>query len=125
MKFLVGIFFLVCDFRVRVLEGMKGSLDRTKVVLRHLPPGITEAMLVEQVDSAFAGRYNWLSFRPGRSRLVFLFFCPFLIIFFIRLLAFYYLNFFFLVSGFIGFLLCNYCIFISAVFSTKSQYCKM
>ncbi|XP_021286730.1 regulator of nonsense transcripts UPF3 isoform X2 [Herrania umbratica] len=46
---------------------MKGALDRTKVILRHLPPAITEAMLVEQVDSAFAGRYNWLSFRPGKS----------------------------------------------------------
>ncbi|XWS62399.1 hypothetical protein CRYUN_Cryun06bG0007500 [Craigia yunnanensis] len=46
---------------------MKGTLDRTKVVLRHLPPAIAEAMLVEQVDSAFAGRYNWLSFRPGKS----------------------------------------------------------
>ncbi|XVF00556.1 hypothetical protein REPUB_Repub04eG0010700 [Reevesia pubescens] len=46
---------------------MKGTLDRTKVVLRHLPPSITESMLVEQVDTAFAGRYNWLSFRPGKS----------------------------------------------------------
>ncbi|XVF45933.1 hypothetical protein PTKIN_Ptkin02bG0247700 [Pterospermum kingtungense] len=46
---------------------MKGCLDRTKVVLRHLPPAIKEAMLVEQVDSVFAGRYNWLSFRPGKS----------------------------------------------------------
>ncbi|XVF68273.1 hypothetical protein PTKIN_Ptkin10aG0191700 [Pterospermum kingtungense] len=46
---------------------MKGTLDRSKVVLRHLPPFITESMLVEQVDSAFAGRYNWLSFRPGKS----------------------------------------------------------
>ncbi|XWS40407.1 hypothetical protein CRYUN_Cryun18bG0138400 [Craigia yunnanensis] len=46
---------------------MKGTLDRSKVVLRHLPPSITEAMLVEQVDSAFAGRYNWLSLRPGKS----------------------------------------------------------
>ncbi|XP_022762730.1 regulator of nonsense transcripts UPF3-like isoform X2 [Durio zibethinus] len=46
---------------------MKGALDRTKAVLRHLPPSITESMFVEQVDSAFAGRYNWLSFRPGKS----------------------------------------------------------
>ncbi|OMO92296.1 Regulator of nonsense-mediated decay, UPF3 [Corchorus olitorius] len=46
---------------------MKGTLDRTKVVLRHLPPGITESMFVEQVDTAFAGRYNWLSFRPGKN----------------------------------------------------------
>ncbi|MBA0614377.1 hypothetical protein Godav_014681 [Gossypium davidsonii] len=47
---------------------MKRTLDRTKVVLRHLPPSITEAMLIEQVDSAFAGRYNWFSFRPGKNR---------------------------------------------------------
>ncbi|XP_052481387.1 regulator of nonsense transcripts UPF3 isoform X2 [Gossypium raimondii] len=52
---------------VRVFEGMKGTLDRTKVILRHLPPSITESMLLEQVDSAFSGRYNWLSFRPGKS----------------------------------------------------------
>ncbi|KAB1997795.1 hypothetical protein ES319_D12G047500v1 [Gossypium barbadense] len=52
---------------VRFFEGMKGTLDRTKVILRHLPPSITESMLLEQVDSAFSGRYNWLSFRPGKS----------------------------------------------------------
>ncbi|TYG88767.1 hypothetical protein ES288_A12G047500v1 [Gossypium darwinii] len=52
---------------VRVFEGMKGTLDRTKVILRHLPPSITESVLLEQVDSAFSGRYNWLSFRPGKS----------------------------------------------------------
>ncbi|GMJ12611.1 hypothetical protein like AT1G33980 [Hibiscus trionum] len=45
---------------------MNGTLDRTKVVLRHLPPSITEAMLIQQVDSAFAARYNWFSFRPGK-----------------------------------------------------------
>ncbi|GLT74695.1 hypothetical protein SLA2020_464800 [Shorea laevis] len=46
---------------------MKGTLDRTKVVLRHLPPAISEATLMEQVDGAFAGRYNWVSFRPGKT----------------------------------------------------------
>ncbi|KAL5567391.1 hypothetical protein UlMin_030555 [Ulmus minor] len=46
---------------------MKGQLDRTKVVLRHLPPTISEAVLVEQIDSVFAGRYNWVSFRPGKN----------------------------------------------------------
>ncbi|KAB2051271.1 hypothetical protein ES319_A12G044800v1 [Gossypium barbadense] len=46
---------------------MKGTLDRTKVILRHLPPSITESVILEQVDSAFSGRYNWLSFRPGKS----------------------------------------------------------
>ncbi|XP_009587502.1 regulator of nonsense transcripts UPF3-like isoform X1 [Nicotiana tomentosiformis] len=47
---------------------MKGPLDRTKVVLRHLPPTISQSMLVEQVLSRFTGRYNWFSFRPGKSR---------------------------------------------------------
>lgn len=46
--------------------GMKGSLDRTKVVLRHLPPSLSEAALLAQIDSAFADRYNWLSFRPAK-----------------------------------------------------------
>ncbi|GKV32133.1 hypothetical protein SLEP1_g40762 [Rubroshorea leprosula] len=46
---------------------MKATLDRTKVVLRHLPPAISEATLVEQVDGVFAGRYNWVSFRPGKT----------------------------------------------------------
>ncbi|XP_050158283.1 regulator of nonsense transcripts UPF3-like isoform X1 [Malus sylvestris] len=48
---------------------MKGQLDRTKVVLRHLPPSISQAALVEQIDVFFAGRYNWVAFRPGKRRL--------------------------------------------------------
>ncbi|KAI3408645.1 Smg4_UPF3 domain-containing protein [Psidium guajava] len=48
---------------------MKGHLDRTKVVLRHLPPSITQGMLMDQIDTAFGGRYNWFSFRPGKSSL--------------------------------------------------------
>ncbi|KAK4254459.1 hypothetical protein QN277_009842 [Acacia crassicarpa] len=46
---------------------MKGTLDRTKVVLRHLPPTITQAALLDQIDGSFAGRYNWVSFRPGKN----------------------------------------------------------
>ncbi|KAK2662288.1 hypothetical protein Ddye_000862 [Dipteronia dyeriana] len=46
---------------------MKGQLDRTKVVLRHLPPAITRLMLTEQIDASFSGRYNWLSFLPGKT----------------------------------------------------------
>ncbi|KAK7412005.1 hypothetical protein VNO78_03450 [Psophocarpus tetragonolobus] len=45
---------------------MKGALDRTKVVLRHLPPSISEAALLAQIDASFAGRYSWFSFRPGK-----------------------------------------------------------
>ncbi|XP_028762931.1 regulator of nonsense transcripts UPF3 [Neltuma alba] len=46
---------------------MKGALDRTKVVLRHLPPTISQAALLDQIDGSFAGRYNWVSFRSGKS----------------------------------------------------------
>lgn len=53
---------------------MRSSLDRTKVVLRHLPPTISEATLLDQIDGTFAGRYNWVSFRPGKSRFGFVFY---------------------------------------------------
>ncbi|KAG9130635.1 hypothetical protein Leryth_011883 [Lithospermum erythrorhizon] len=46
---------------------MKTSVDRTKVVLRHLPPTITQSMLMEQVDTSFGNKYNWVSFRPGKQ----------------------------------------------------------
>ncbi|XP_041014605.1 regulator of nonsense transcripts UPF3-like isoform X2 [Juglans microcarpa x Juglans regia] len=46
---------------------MKGLSDRTKVVLRHLPPAISQATLMDQIDAAFAGRYHWVAFRPGKS----------------------------------------------------------
>uniref|UniRef100_A0A5B7ATQ2 Putative regulator of nonsense transcripts UPF3 isoform X1 n=1 Tax=Davidia involucrata TaxID=16924 RepID=A0A5B7ATQ2_DAVIN len=46
---------------------MKGQLDRTKVVLRHLPPSISQSTLMEQIDGHFAGRYNWVSFFPGKN----------------------------------------------------------
>ncbi|KAJ6696516.1 REGULATOR OF NONSENSE-MEDIATED DECAY UPF3-RELATED [Salix koriyanagi] len=45
-----------------------GKSDKTKVVVRHLPPGVSQPMFVEQIDVAFSGRYKWLSFRPGKSR---------------------------------------------------------
>ncbi|KAJ6416244.1 hypothetical protein OIU84_004949 [Salix udensis] len=44
-----------------------GKSDKTKVVVRHLPPGVSQPMFVEQIDVAFSGRYKWLSFRPGKS----------------------------------------------------------
>nr|GEU35665.1 nucleotide-binding, alpha-beta plait [Tanacetum cinerariifolium] len=46
---------------------MKG--DRTKVVLRHLPHTMTQSVLTEQIDTRFAGRYNWLSFRSAKNSL--------------------------------------------------------
>ncbi|XP_052194081.1 regulator of nonsense transcripts UPF3-like isoform X2 [Diospyros lotus] len=46
---------------------MKGASDRTKVVVRQLPPTISEAAFAQQIDGRFPGRYNWVSFHPGRS----------------------------------------------------------
>ncbi|KAJ8767869.1 hypothetical protein K2173_020809 [Erythroxylum novogranatense] len=46
---------------------MKGHSDKTKVVVRHLPPTISQATFMEQIDAAFAGRYKWFSFRSGKS----------------------------------------------------------
>ncbi|CAM8890930.1 unnamed protein product [Rhodiola kirilowii] len=50
---------------------MKGTADRTKVVLRHLPPSIPHSMIMEQIDCGFGGRYNWSRFRAGKNRLGF------------------------------------------------------
>ncbi|KAF8404309.1 hypothetical protein HHK36_009192 [Tetracentron sinense] len=46
---------------------MKDPFDRTKVVLRHLPPVISPSALMEPIDSRFAGRYKWVCFRPGKN----------------------------------------------------------
>ncbi|KDP42459.1 hypothetical protein JCGZ_00256 [Jatropha curcas] len=46
---------------------MKGQSEKTKVVVRHLPPTISQDMFLEQINVAFAGRYNWVSFRPGKN----------------------------------------------------------
>ncbi|KAK1440384.1 hypothetical protein QVD17_06209 [Tagetes erecta] len=48
---------------------MKGVLDRTKVVLRHLPHNISQSVLMEQIDVRFSGRYNWFCFRSGKNSL--------------------------------------------------------
>ncbi|XP_052205336.1 regulator of nonsense transcripts UPF3-like isoform X2 [Diospyros lotus] len=46
---------------------MKSGFDRTKVVVRHLPPTISQPALLEQIDARFAGRYNWFYFQPGKT----------------------------------------------------------
>lgn len=48
---------------------MKGSLDRKKVVLRHLAHNISQSALMEQIDARFCGRYNWFCFRSGKNSL--------------------------------------------------------
>ncbi|XP_058090133.1 regulator of nonsense transcripts UPF3-like isoform X2 [Magnolia sinica] len=46
---------------------MKDPFGRTKLVLRHLPPSISQSALTGQIDSRFAGRYKWFFFRPGKN----------------------------------------------------------
>ncbi|CAL9120032.1 unnamed protein product [Musa textilis] len=46
---------------------MKDPPDRTKVVMRHLPPAISQSVLMEQIDARFAGRYDWVCFRSGKN----------------------------------------------------------
>lgn len=43
-------------------------LERTKVVVRKLPPLMSEAELLEELDSVAANQYDWLSFVPGKVR---------------------------------------------------------
>jgi len=46
---------------------MKDPESATKLVLRHLPPTLSEAALRDRIDAHFAGRYNWLCFRPPKT----------------------------------------------------------
>ncbi|XVE52050.1 hypothetical protein DITRI_Ditri02bG0089500 [Diplodiscus trichospermus] len=39
---------------------MKELLRRTKVVIRPLPPSVTQSFLFSQVDDRFSDRYNWI-----------------------------------------------------------------
>ncbi|XWS11959.1 hypothetical protein CRYUN_Cryun37aG0049700 [Craigia yunnanensis] len=46
---------------------MKEPLRRTKVVIRHLPPSVTQSFFFSQIDDRFSDSYNWFSFRIGKS----------------------------------------------------------
>ena len=46
-------------------------MNRTKVVIRHLPPTLTQSAFFDQIDARFSGCYNWSTFRPGKSRFEF------------------------------------------------------
>ncbi|XP_039016121.1 regulator of nonsense transcripts UPF3-like isoform X2 [Hibiscus syriacus] len=46
---------------------MKEPLRKTKVVIRHLPPSVTQPFFFSQIDERFSDRYNWFSFRLGKS----------------------------------------------------------
>jgi hypothetical protein len=42
--------------------------ERTKVVVRGLPPTLTEEALREAIDKVIAGKYNWFSYYVGKVR---------------------------------------------------------
>ncbi|CAJ1958467.1 unnamed protein product [Sphenostylis stenocarpa] len=46
---------------------VRSDREKTKVVIRHLPPSLTQSDLFQHIDSHFASRYNWFSFRPGNT----------------------------------------------------------
>ncbi|KAK9199604.1 hypothetical protein WN944_014796 [Citrus x changshan-huyou] len=46
---------------------MKKPLQRTKVVIRHLPPSLSQNDLLALFHDHFNDHYNWFYFRPGKS----------------------------------------------------------
>ncbi|CAH2035231.1 unnamed protein product [Thlaspi arvense] len=46
---------------------MKDPSPKRKVVVRHLPPSLSQSDLLSQIEPRFGDRYNWFSFRPGKS----------------------------------------------------------
>ncbi|KAJ7557084.1 hypothetical protein O6H91_05G111200 [Diphasiastrum complanatum] len=52
-------------------EGSAGAMRdqqaRTKVVVRHLPPSLSEQVFLEQIESKYADTYIWVAFYPGKS----------------------------------------------------------
>lgn len=47
---------------------MSKARERTKVVVRNLPPALTEDALRAVVDKAAGGKYGWSAFYPGKVR---------------------------------------------------------
>nr|XP_011461172.1 PREDICTED: regulator of nonsense transcripts UPF3 isoform X2 [Fragaria vesca subsp. vesca] len=46
---------------------MKDPLVRTKVLVRHLPPSLSQSDFFQQIDHLFGDRHNWFCFRPGKN----------------------------------------------------------
>lgn len=42
--------------------------ERTKVVVRRLPPGLTEEAFKSTIDKLVEGKYSWLSYWQGKVR---------------------------------------------------------
>lgn len=50
---------------------VRSERGKTKVVIRHLPPSLTESDLIQHIHNRFASRYRWFVFRPGNTRYFF------------------------------------------------------
>lgn len=46
----------------------KAVKERTKVVVRNLPPGLTEDAFRKAVDKYYEGKFDWFSYYPGKVR---------------------------------------------------------
>ncbi|KAL5843413.1 hypothetical protein ACOSQ4_009371 [Xanthoceras sorbifolium] len=46
---------------------MKDPLQRTKVVIRRLPPSLSQSDFLSLIHDRIADRHNWFAFRPGKS----------------------------------------------------------
>ncbi|KAI5440351.1 regulator of nonsense transcripts UPF3 isoform X1 [Lathyrus oleraceus] len=46
---------------------VRSERGKTKVVIRHLPPSLTESDLIQHIHNRFASRYRWFVFRPGNT----------------------------------------------------------
>ncbi|XP_040366320.1 regulator of nonsense transcripts UPF3 isoform X3 [Rosa chinensis] len=46
---------------------MKDPSVRTKVLVRHLPPSLSQSDFFQQIDHLFGDRHNWFCFRPGKN----------------------------------------------------------
>ena len=44
------------------------AVERTKVIVRKLPPLLPEADFQAAVDEVCQGKYNWFSYVPGKLR---------------------------------------------------------
>ena len=44
------------------------SSTKTKVLVRKLPPNLTEEQFLQSVEKLIAGRHDWLSYYAGKAR---------------------------------------------------------
>ena len=49
---------------------MSAASSKTKVLVRKLPPSLTEEQFLQTVEKLIGNRYDWLSYYAGKSRSV-------------------------------------------------------